>query len=160
MVLYLENKGFLVFISTGYMQVGNAIFNLLFKTKKKRAKTTFWDLNWQVALAFWHLCLICIFLLSLLQLLLHKSSTFFPLTVWVEKTNWEVQLPSRCLFLGALEVVQDLKLASVDLFFFLNKVSFYQATALPCRCVHGTKQQLLQSGGVTFQLWTRGCSRS
>lgn len=45
---------------------------------------------------------------------------FFPLTVWVEKIDWEVHLPSRCLFLGALEVVQDLKLASADYFFFLQ----------------------------------------
>lgn len=51
---------------------------LIFSLKEeKREKTTFWDLNWQVALGFWHLCLNCIFLLSLLQLLLHKSSTFF-----------------------------------------------------------------------------------
>jgi len=63
--------------------------------------------------------------------------------------DWEVQLPSRCLFLGALEVVRDLKFTSVD---FFDKVSLYQASTLPCRCVHGTKQQLLQSGRVTFQL--------
>lgn len=157
MVPYLENKWFLGFISTGYMQVGKGIFNLLFKRKKKREKTTFWDLNWQVALGFWHLCLICVFLFSLLQLLLHKSSTFFPLIVWMEKTDWEVQLPSRCLFLGALEVVQDLKSTSVN---FFDKVSFYQASALPCRCVPGTKQQLLQSDRVTFSCKGQSCSHS
>lgn len=36
MVLYLENKWFLVFISTGYIHDGNGIFNLLFKRKKER----------------------------------------------------------------------------------------------------------------------------
>lgn len=74
---------------------------------------------------------------------------FFPLTVWVEKMNWEDHRPSWSLFLGALEVVQDLKLASMDVF---DKANFYQASPRPCRRVRGAKQQLLPSGRVTSQL--------
>lgn len=42
--------------------------------------------------------------------------------------------------LRALEVFQYLKLDSVD---FFGKVSFYQSSDLPRRCVRRTKQQLL-----------------